>query len=96
MIDQAIAAQPAIVLYALRVQSALAAQRSDAVVESIWEYGHGLFTGNTLDRAQLRGTLQELLQLLNKQAAAGARVAEVRTRLLDDIRELARHVSDVK
>jgi spermidine synthase len=95
MIDQAIAAQPAIVLYALRVQSALAAHRSDAVVESIWEYGHGLFTDDALDRAQLRGTLQELLQLLNKQAAAGARVAEVRTRLLDDIRELPQ-VSDAK
>src|SRR5262249_22653483 len=43
MVDEAIAAQPEIVLYALRVQSALAAHRPDAVVESIWAYGHGLF-----------------------------------------------------
>jgi spermidine synthase len=43
MLDEAIAAQPAIVLYALRLQSALAAHRPDAVVESIWTYGHGLF-----------------------------------------------------
>src|SRR5262249_44514642 len=41
--DEAIAAQPAILLYALRVQSALAARRPDAVIESIWAYGHGLF-----------------------------------------------------
>jgi hypothetical protein len=88
MIDQAIAAQPAIVLYALRVQSALAANRPDAVVESIWEYGHGLFSDNTLDRAQLRGALQELVGLLNKQVGTGARSAEVRNRLLDDIRAL--------
>jgi hypothetical protein len=97
MIDQAISAQPAIVLYALRVQSALAAQRPDAVVESIWEYGHGLFTDDTLDRAPLREALQELLQLLNKQAGAdGARVQEVRNRLLDDIREPSRQVSDAQ
>jgi spermidine synthase len=87
MIDQAIAAQPALVLYALRVQSALAAERTEAVVESIWEYGQGLFSDSTLDHAQLRVALHELVELLNKQpGAGGARAAEVRNRLLDDIR----------
>jgi hypothetical protein len=96
MIDQAVAAQPAIVLYALRVQSALAANRPDAVVESIWEYGHGLFSDNMLDRTQLRGALQELLKLLNEQTSSDReRVQEVRNRLLDDIRELSK-VSDAQ
>jgi hypothetical protein len=91
LIDQAVSAQPALVLYALRVQSALAAHRSDAVVESIWEYGHGLFTDNTLDHTQIRAALQELLQLLGQQGnAERLRVQEVRRRLADDIRELAR------
>jgi hypothetical protein len=79
------------VLYALRVQSALAARRSDAVVESIWEYGHGLFTDSTLDHTQIRTALQELLQLLGQQGdAERLRVQEVRLRLVNDIRELAR------
>ncbi len=91
LIDQAVSAQPAIVLYALRVQSALAAHRSDAVVESIWEYGQGLFTDRTLDHTQIRTALQELLQLLSQQTGADRlRVQEVRNRLLVDIRELAR------
>jgi hypothetical protein len=104
MVDQAVAAQPAIGLYALRVQSALAAHRADAVVESIWEYGHGLFTNSALaadaspdppDRAQTRTALQELVQLLNTQSGADrARVDEVRNRLLDDVREL-RSLSEV-
>ncbi len=91
LIDQAVAAQPAIVLYASRVQSALAAHRSDAVVESIWEYGHGLFSDSTLDHTQIQRALQELLQLLSQQTGADLRrVQEVRLRLQDDIRELAR------
>jgi spermidine synthase len=91
LIDQAVSAQPAIVLYALRVQSALAARRSDAVVESIWEYGHGLFTGSTLDHTQIRAALQELLLLLSQQTSADSvRAEEVRLRLVDDIRELAK------
>jgi predicted membrane-bound spermidine synthase len=91
LIDQAVSAQPALVLYALRVQSALAARRSDAVVESIWEYGHGLFTDSTLDHTQIRTALQELLQLLGQQGdAERLRVQEVRLRLVNDIRELAR------
>src|SRR5581483_8896173 len=68
--DQAIAAQPAIMLYALRVQSALAAGAPETVVESVWAYGHGLFinaiqgddppSGGT-DRAAVRATLTQLL-----------------------------------
>ena len=98
MIDEAVAARPAIVLYALRVQSALAAHRSDAIVESIWEYGHGLFADAALDqpeRTQTQAALSELVKLLNKQSGIdAARVKEVRARLLDDIRDLS--VSDAK
>ena len=93
MLDEAVAARPAIVLYALRVQSALAAHRTDAIVESIWEYGHGLFADATAEqpeRAQTRAALTELLQLLDKQTGTGgARVEEVRARLRDDVRELS-------
>jgi hypothetical protein len=91
MIDQAVSTQPAMVLYALRVQSALAAQRAAAVVESIWEYGHGSFADGTLDPAQIRVALRELLQLLNEQTGADrVRLAEVRNRLLDDMQALGR------
>jgi spermidine synthase len=93
MLDEAVAARPAIVLYALRVQSALAAHRTDAIVESIWEYGHGLFADATAEqpeRTQTRAALSELLQLLDKQTGTGgARVEEVRGRLRDDVRELS-------
>jgi len=107
MIDDAIASEPAIVLYAMRVQSALAAHRPEAVVESIWEYGHGLFADSLTpsddssgddpsgddppDRTQTRDAITGLLALLNKQAGADrARVAEVRDRLLSDVRELSK------
>jgi predicted membrane-bound spermidine synthase len=93
LVDKGIAAQPAIMLYALRVQSAVAAQRPDAVVESIWAYGHGLFANGTATRV----TLQKLLSLLDQQrtdppgtGADPARIAEVRDGLLNDLRELSR------
>lgn len=93
MIDEAVAAQPAIVLYALRVQSALAAHRKDAIVESIWEYGHGLFADAVParpERTQTQAALNELLQLLVKQTGTdSARVEEVRGKLLDDVRDLS-------
>jgi spermidine synthase len=97
MIDEAVAARPALILYALRVQSALAAHRSEAIVESIWEYGHGLFADapEPPERAQTRTALNELLQLLDRQTGADragadtARVEQVRDRLLDDVRELS-------
>jgi hypothetical protein len=89
LIDQAVSAQPAIVLYAMRVQSALTARRSNVVVESIWEYGHGLFSDSSLEPAQIRAALQELLQVLSQQTGADRlRVQEVRQRLLNDIRGL--------
>ena len=72
LIDQAISAQPAIALYAARVQSALAAKRSNVVVESIWEYGEGLFADASLDRAEVRPALQQMLQVLNRQTGADA------------------------
>jgi len=89
LIDQAVSAQPAIVLYAMRVQSALTARRSNVVVESIWEYGHGLFSDSSLEPAQIRAALEELLQVLSQQTGADRlRVQEVRQRLLNDIRGL--------
>jgi hypothetical protein len=93
MIDEAVAARPAIVLYALRVQSALAAHRTDAVVESIWEYGHGLFADaapEQAERTQTQAALKELLQLLDKHTGTDSgRVEEVRGKLLDDVRDLS-------
>jgi len=89
LIDQAISAQPAIVLYASRVQCALAAKRPDVVVESVWEYGHGLFSDSSLDPPQVRDALQQLMQVLSRQTGADrARVQEVRQRLQEDVQEL--------
>jgi spermidine synthase len=96
IIDEAIVVQPALELYGLRVQSALAADRGDALVESIWAYGHGTFT-NVLrlpqaQRAQARQTLRSLLQLLSTQTGRGltepARIDEVRTKLQSDAQRL--------
>jgi hypothetical protein len=71
------------------VQSALAAKRSNVVVESIWEYGEGLFADASLDRAEVRSALQQMLQVLNRQTGADAgRAGEVRRRLEEDIRTL--------
>jgi hypothetical protein len=89
LLDQAIAAQPAIVLYASRVQCALAAKRPDVVVESVWEYGHGLFSDSSLEPAQVRDALQQLLQMLSRQSGADqSRAQEVRQRLQQDVQEL--------
>ena len=77
LLDEAIAAQPAIVLYALRLQSALAAQRPDAIVESIWNYGHGLFANASPSdpaRADPLGGLQ-------RRAPAGRESADERRAL---------------
>jgi hypothetical protein len=89
LLDQAISAQPAIVFYASRVQCALAAKRSEVVLESIWEYGQGLFTDPSADRTQVRSVLQQLLAVLNRQTGAErVRAQEVRERLQADVREL--------
>src|SRR6185369_8170444 len=81
MIDAAVAARPTLLLYALRVQSALAARRTEAIIESIWEYGHGLFADAAAEqpeRRQTQAALKELLQLLDKQTGIDhARVQEV-------------------
>ena len=93
MIDAAVAARPTLLLYALRVQSALAARRTEAIIESIWEYGHGLFADAAAEqpeRRQTQAALKELLQLLDKQTGIDhARVQEVRARLLNDLRNLS-------
>jgi len=91
LIDQAISAQPAIALYAARVQSALAAKRSNVVVESIWEYGQGLYADTSLDKAEVRPVLQQLLGVLGRQTGADrVRAAEVRQKLQNDIQELGK------
>ena len=100
IIDEAIAAQPAMALYALRVQSAVAAHRTEAVVESAWEYGHGLFanaltaadpqSGSSDDRTRVRAALKGLLQILGSSAVRDSpRAQEVRNRLTDDLRRLS-------
>jgi spermidine synthase len=91
LIDEAIAARPALALYAARVQSALAAKRSNVVVESIWEYGAGLFADTSLDSTELRPALQQLLGVLGRQTSADpVRREEVRRKLQNDLTELAK------
>ena len=48
----------------------LAAKRSNVVVESVWEYGAGLFADTSLERAEVRPVLQQLLAVLAQQTSA--------------------------
>jgi spermidine synthase len=100
IIDAAVVVEPQTMLYALRVQSALAAHRPAAIAESVWEYGHGLFTNSQSQdpgvREEARSTLQALVRLLNTQndldsatEAERARLEEVRVRLQEDARHLS-------
>ena len=95
--DRAIVVQPTLALYGLRTRGALAAGRSDALVESIWSYGQGLYSSGLQlpvhERAETQANLELLIKLLDSPsmsaAADAARVAEVRAKLEDAARRLS-------
>jgi spermidine synthase len=96
LVDRAIVVQPALALYELRARGALAAGRGDALVESIWSYGEGLYTNGmrlpASERGETRANLELLIKLLDTPTIGGrgdsGRVAEVRAKLEDAARKL--------
>jgi hypothetical protein len=74
----------------------LAAGRGDALVESIWSYGEGLYTNGmrlpASERGETRANLELLIKLLDTPTIGGrgdsGRVAEVRAKLEDAARKL--------
>jgi hypothetical protein len=97
LVDRAIVVQPTLALYGLRTRGALAAGRSDALVESIWSYGLGLYSSGLQlpvnERAETQANLELLIKLLDSPsmsaAADAARVSEVRAKLEDAARRLS-------
>jgi len=96
LVDRAIVVQPTLALYGLRARGALAAGRSDALVESIWSYGEGLFTSGMRlpagERAETKANLELLIKLLDTPTIGArgdaGRTAEVRAKLEDAARKL--------
>jgi spermidine synthase len=64
IIDEAIAAHSAVALYGLRARCAQQAHRYDAVIESIWSYGNGLYSNALRQGPERRLLVQQNLQTL--------------------------------
>jgi spermidine synthase len=96
LVDRAIVVQPTLALYELRARGALAAGRGDALVESIWSYGEGLYTNGMRlpvnERAETKANLELLIKLLDTPTVGGrsdsGRIAEVREKLEHAARKL--------
>ncbi len=85
LLDRLAVVQPSLPLYVLRARAALAADRPDVLVESVWQVAQwtAATTGNEVDaRERARSTLRELLQLLDgrdsDERIDTTRLAEVR------------------
>jgi hypothetical protein len=96
LVDRAIVVQPTLALYGLRARGALAAGRQDALIESIWSYGEGLYTNGLRlpvnERAETKANLELLIKLLDTPTIGATgdagRIAEVRAKLEDAARRL--------
>jgi hypothetical protein len=96
LLDGILVVQPSLPAYAIRARAALNAGRSDVLLESVanvaqWTVALGGGTGAE-QRARSRASLQELLKLLEgRERDPGVdadRLAEVRTRIGDAMRDL--------
>jgi hypothetical protein len=70
LIDEAIVVQPTLALYEDRARCALAAERTDVLVESLWYFGHGTYT-NSLRltpevRARAKRDLEAVVRVLER------------------------------
>ncbi len=97
IVDEAIVVQPTLAMYGMRIRTALAAGRHDALLQAIRVYGSGTFNeslraGET-GRHTAAETLRTLIGLLDSELASGPvnpeRVSEVRAGLEDRLRRLA-------
>ena len=89
LIDEAIVVQPSLVLYEDRARCAIAAGRSNVLVESLWYFGQGTYTNSLrlapADRARARRDLEAVVRVLEETAknpkndgsADPARITEV-------------------
>ncbi|MGH8287100.1 MAG: fused MFS/spermidine synthase [Steroidobacteraceae bacterium] len=97
LVDQAIVVEPTVALYAMRARCALAADRPDVLVESVWGFAQGAFANiarlEPNQRAEARANVEGLMRVLDENAADRRvnpeRVKEVRSRLEDVARQLA-------
>jgi spermidine synthase len=101
IIDEAIVAQPTLALYEQRARCALAAGRTDALVESLWYFGHGTYTNSlrlTPDaRSHAKRDLEAVVRVLErtskepegKDRSDPQRVREVIGKLNANIERLA-------
>lgn len=98
LVDEAIVVQPTLILYQDRARCALAAGRADALVESLWYFGQGLYATSLRltpeDRARTKRDLHTVINLLRTAmpaepgSAVFARRQEVIDKLRDNIRRL--------
>jgi len=100
LIDDAIIAQPSMALYEARARCALAAQRPDVLIESLWYFGQGLYANSqrlgSEDRQRARRDLEAVIRVLRNTVQAPenagrfepARVNEVIRKLESNIRQL--------
>lgn len=98
MLDRALVVQPTSALFGLRTRAALAADRPDAIVESISSYAQAMYATASRrpagpQRDQARRTLQGLTRVLDETThrapATAPRAAVVRANLQDSLRKLA-------
>lgn len=66
LVDEAIVVQPTLILYQDRARCALAAGRTDALIESLWAFGQGLYaTSLRLTREDRERTKRDLRTVVN-------------------------------
>jgi spermidine synthase len=98
LLDAALVINPTLSLYSLRARCAIAAGRTDVLVESLWTFGQATYLNAMREpkerRDIMRKDLENIVQLLDRETKNGngvdpARVAEVRTRMVEAISHLA-------
>lgn len=91
LIDRAIVMQPTVPLFGLRARAAVATERSDVLIESVWSYALGTAANATSrpeeDRAEARATLRALVGVMDDPRTKGTnpstRYFEVRRKIAE-------------
>jgi hypothetical protein len=69
MLDRALIVSPSLALFGLRARCAIAAERPDVLLESIWSFGHLTYLTTAgleaRQRAAARSSLEGLLRMLD-------------------------------
>jgi spermidine synthase len=96
LLEPALVVNPTLSLYGLRARCAIAANRPDVLVESLWTFGQGTFvtamSGPKNERESVRKDLENVISLLDREGkkagADTARFNEVRTHMVNAISRL--------